>query len=161
MSNVWKKCLDGFYEASTDGHIRNSKTKNILHEFQGKDGYFRSQFGGKTRLIHRVIATTYLDNPNNFSEVNHIDGNKANNSVNNLEWCDRSSNLRHAYTHGLRTAKGSRNARSKLTEEDVQFIKKNYIRGDKKYGTEALAKKFGVARQTISAVNAGQNWKGE
>ena len=54
--------MNGLYEASTDGHIRNSKTKRVLHEFPGKDGYLRSQFGGKTRLIHRVIADAYHSN---------------------------------------------------------------------------------------------------
>lgn len=161
MSNMWKLCLDGSYEASTDDRIRNSKTKVILHEFPGKDGYLRSQFGGKTRLIHRVIADTYHDNPDNLPEVNHIDGNKANNSIDNLEWCDRGSNLRHAYSLGLRTAKGMRNARCKLSEQDVRFIKENYVPRDKEYGAQALSKRFGVAHQTISAVAAGQNWKEE
>ena len=161
MSDIWVPCLNGLYEASTDGHIRNSKTKRVLHEFPGKDGYLRSQFGGKTRLIHRVIADAYHSNPDKLAEVNHIDGNKENNSVDNLEWCDRGSNLQHAYRIGLRTAKGTRNSRCKLSEEDVKFIKENYIPRDKEYGAQALSKRFGVAHQTISAVTSGQNWKEE
>ena len=88
-----------------------------------------------------------------------IDGNKENNSVDNLEWCDRGSNLQHAYRIGLRTAKGTKNSRCKLSEEDVKFIKANYIPRDKEYGARALSKRFGVAHQTISAVASGQNWK--
>lgn len=154
----WAK-FDDHYEISYDGHIRNAKTKRVLHEYAGKDGYLRTQFAGKTRLIHRAVATTYLDNPLKLPEVNHIDGNKMNNSVDNLEWCSRNSNLKHAYDMGLRTATGSRNARSKLTEEDVVYIKGHYIPGDKKFGAKALARYFGVAPQTISAINSGQNWK--
>ena len=51
------------------------------------------------------------------------------------------------------------NARCKLSEDDVSYIKKHYIRGDKKYGAKALAEKFGVAHQTVCAVVSGQNWR--
>lgn len=155
---MWAKYSDN-YEISSDGHVRNTKTKRILHEFVGTDGYLRSQFDGKTRLIHRAVAQTYLKNPNGLPEVNHIDGNKTNNSVKNLEWCTRNHNLKHAYDNGLRIAKGSHNARAKLTEQDVKYIREHYIPRNKKFGALALAKQFGVAPQTISAVNTRQNWR--
>ena len=155
---MWEKYSEK-YEVSTDGHIRNIKTKKVLNEFQGKDQYLRTQFDGKTRLIHRAVAKTFIPNPNNLPEVNHKNGDKSNNSVDNLEWCTRNENLRHAYIHGLRTAKGINNARCKLNEDDVSYIKKHYIRGDKKYGAKALAQKFSVAHQTVCAVISGQNWR--
>lgn len=137
---MWKRYSEK-YEASTDGHIRNTKTKRVLHEFPGKDRYLRTQY---------ILP-----------EVNHKDGDKSNNSVDNLEWCTRSDNLKHAYTHGLRTAKGTNNARCKLSADNVAYIKNNYIRGDRQYGAKALASKFNVAPQTVCAVISGQNWKGE
>lgn len=155
---MWVK-YDDNYEVSYDGHIRNSRTKRILHEYVGKDGYLRTQFAGKTRLIHRTVANVYLENPNGLPEVNHVDGNKLNNSVDNLEWCSRNDNLKHAYDKGLRTAKGSKNARAKLTEKDVKYIRKHYVPGDKNFGAKALSERFRVAPQTISAVNSGQNWR--
>lgn len=155
---MWKACSKK-YEASTSGHIRNAKTKRVLKEFVGKDGYLRTQFDGKTRLVHRVIAKTFIDNTANLPEVNHINGNKSDNSINNLEWCTRNENLKHAYKHNLRNAKGTNNARSKLSEEDIRYIRKNYIKGDKVYGGIAIGKKFNVAHQTISAVVSGQNWE--
>ena len=154
---MWTK-YDDNYEVSYDGHVRNSKTKRILHEYIGRDGYIRTQFAGKTRLIHRAVASVYLENPLNLPEVNHIDGNKSNNSVDNLEWCSRNYNLRHAYNKGLRTAKGSKNAKAKLAEEDVRYIREHYIPGDKIYGATPLSKRFGVTIQTICVVNSGQNW---
>ena len=155
---MWKKYSEN-YEASTDGHIRNSKTKHVLHEFKSKDGYLRTQLGGKTRLVHRVIAQTFIENPRQLPEVNHIDGCKTNNAVSNLEYCSRSDNLRHAYINDLRNAKRTNNSRCKLSEDDVAYIKNNYSRGDKVYGAKALSKRFGVACQTICAVVSGQNWK--
>ena len=155
---MWKKYSEN-YEASTDGHIRNSKTKHVLHEFKSKDGYLRTQFGGKTRLVHRVIAQTFIENPRQLPEVNHIDGCKTNNAVSNLEYCSRSDNLRHAYINDLRNAKRTNNSRCKLSEDDVAYIKNNYSRGDKVYGAKALSKRFGAACQTICAVVSGQNWK--
>ena len=155
---MWAKYSDQ-YEVSSDGHIRNSKTKRILREFIGNDGYLRTQFDGKTRLIHRVVAETFLENPNNLPEVNHIDGNKQNNSVYNLEWCNRNYNLKHAYSVGLRSAKGTNNSRCKLSEDNVYYIKKHYIPRDKEYSAKKLAEKFGVASQTICAAFHGQNWK--
>ena len=55
---------------------------------------------GKYVLLHRLVAKTFIPNPANLPEVNHIDGNKQNNKATNLEWCDRSSNMKHAYENG-------------------------------------------------------------
>ena len=89
------------YEASIDGHIRNKKTKKVLKEFVGKDGYVRTQFDGKTRLVHRVIAFAFVASDVNKPFVNHKDGNIHNNNVYNLEWCTQGYNLKHAILIGL------------------------------------------------------------
>lgn len=146
------------YEASHKGEIRNKKTGRILKQFVGKDGYIRTQIAGKTRLVHRMIADTYLRKQEGKNFVNHMDGDKQNNNVGNLEWVTRSENMKHAYMHGLKSSAGSQNGRSKLKMSDVVYIRKNYVPGDKEFGATALAKKYGVARQTISAVASGQNW---
>ena len=91
------------YEASIDGHIRNKKTKKVLKEFVGKDGYVRTKFDGKTRLVHRVIAFAFVASDVNSPFINHKDGNKQNNSVDNLEWCNQSENIKHAWETGLST----------------------------------------------------------
>lgn len=148
------------YEASDAGQIRNKKTGRVLRQFVGKDGYMRTQFDGKTRTVHRVIATGFVPAESGKDFVNHKDGNKLNNSAQNLEWCTRSENIKHAFSHGLKTTAGERNPRAKLNSGDVEYIKENYRRGDKEYGANSLAKKFGVARQTICAAVSGQNWCG-
>ena len=156
---VWIDISDG-YEASSEGHIRNKKTKRVLHEFVGKDGYLRTQFDGKTRTVHRVIASAFLPAEEGKIFVNHIDGNKSNNTVSNLEWCTREENIQHAYSHGLIHPKvGASNGRCKLSCEDVSFIREHYVPRHKEFGAKPLSIKFGVAPQTITAVAYGQNWR--
>ena len=82
----------------------------------------------KLYAVHRLVATAFLPNPNNLPQINHIDGNKDNNCVENLEWCDNRYNQRHAAEHGLKD-KSKMSAHSsfrKLTEEQVEFIKAMY-----------------------------------
>lgn len=155
---MWTDISDR-YEASDDGHIRNKKTKRILREYVGKDGYLRTQFDGKTTTVHRAIATAFIPRVPNKHFINHKDGDKTNNQANNLEWCTRSENMKHAYEHQLKSSLGVKNGRCKLTGEQVNFIKATYLPGDDDFGAKALSKKFGVAPQTISAVACGQNWK--
>ena len=57
---------------------------------------------GKTFKIHRLVANAFIPNPNNLLQVNHIDGNKSNNSADNLEWCTNEENMKHSYKIGLR-----------------------------------------------------------
>lgn len=151
--------VDGKYEVSTEGHIRNKSTGRILKEFVGKDGYLRVQFSGKTRTVHRVVACAYVASDIGKPFVNHKDGNKQNNHVDNLEWVTREENMQHAYNHGLKVSAGVKNGRARLSADDVAYIRKNYKPGDKTYGAIPLAQKFGVAHQTISAVAHRQTWK--
>lgn len=148
------------YECSYDGQIRNKKTKRVLKQFIGKDGYLRTQFDGKTRTVHRVIALAFIPKEKGKDFVNHIDGDKKNNSVSNLEWCTREENMRHAYKIGLiEPPIGIKNGRCKLTYKQVSWIKENYKPFDKNLGAKPLSIKFGVSPKTISAVVSGQNWK--
>lgn len=93
--------------------------------------------------VHRLVAKAFISNPNNYSQVNHIDGDKNNNKASNLEWCTNKYNIQHAIAHNLAHTEEDRKNNSlncwmrKLTEEQVAFIKKEYsnidtsIRGEK------------------------------
>ena len=66
-------------------------------------GYKLIAIDQKIYLLHRIVAKAWVPNPNNYPEVNHIDGNKLNNNSDNLEWCTRSYNIKHAYANGLQS----------------------------------------------------------
>lgn len=98
------KGYEGLYEISDWGRVkslnyRGTGKEQILHQTQNKSGYMYVPLhkDGKTKScrVHRLVAEAFVPNPNNLPEVNHIDENKQNNRSENLEWCDRLSNVRH------------------------------------------------------------------
>lgn len=87
------------YSVSDDGIVQNNRTGKILRQQEDKNGYMRvilTKDGKQKRFgVHRLVALTYLENENNLPQINHIDGDKKNNSVNNLEWVTGQQNQQH------------------------------------------------------------------
>lgn len=102
-----RRRIKGFenYTISEKGDVFSLITNKQLVQRVGKQGYAYVNLykDGKktTKKIHKLVAEAFIKNPNNYSQVNHIDGNKLNNRVNNLEWCSPSYNTFHAYSLGL------------------------------------------------------------
>lgn len=97
---IWKPLTRfGMYEVSSIGLVRNIKTGRILRQCVNNCGYktvlLISNGCGKRLLVHRLVATAFIKNPGNLPLVNHKDGNKLNNNVENLEWCTHSENQQH------------------------------------------------------------------
>ncbi len=94
------------YNITKDGKVINNKTNKELKPRIDKYGYYKValSFNGiaKENRIHRLLALSYLPNPENKCDVNHIDGNKSNNDLSNLEWATRSENVKHAFKNGLK-----------------------------------------------------------
>lgn len=124
MQEIWKDIegYEGLYEISSLGNVRRAPSGRILK--QNKNSYGYSHVGlskeGKVKMIcvHRLIANAFIPNPQNKPQVNHIDGNKSNNSISNLEWVSQKENIIHAFKTGLRKT-------SKINQYDLNgnFVK--------------------------------------
>jgi hypothetical protein len=109
------------------------------------------------KLIHRLVAEAFILNPLSKPHVNHINGIKHDNRVENLEWVTLSENMQHAAKLGLlQGVKGSKNVHSKLTESDVLEIRRLYVPG--KVSMKELAGMFGVCEQHISVIIRRKKW---
>ena len=154
----------GFYKISRDGSVisvpRNG-TVNFEKKIKptiGTNGYLKVSFRcfGKryTRNIHRLLALTFIDNPNNYPCVNHIDGDKLNNDISNLEWATYSRNVQHAYDNGL-TVSVKGESKSNLTNDDVLRIVMMKGNGET---LKSISEDFGVSPSTISDIVLGRTW---
>ena len=160
----WIKGYENRYQVSSFGRVRsfiNPLDVRILASRGDKDGYkyiiLRDYNHLKhTHRIHRLVASTFIENPNNYPVINHKDGCKQNNTVDNLEFCTRSQNDLHAFRLGLRTLRGERNNNNKLTEEEVVEIYK--MSWTPKIKQTEIAQKFNIKPATVSAIKLGANW---
>lgn len=156
MSETWKDIIgyEGLYQISNCGRVKRSHytAGTTIHPKQLKEkevtvwvdtwGYLRVHLNHrgvrKAFRVHRLVAQAFIPNPSNLPQVNHIDGNKSNNKVSNLEWCTNIYNQEHARKTGLR--------KMGLTEEEKAEVYHKWQSG-KSYRT--LAKEYGVCHSTI------------
>lgn len=117
MNEIWKDIQDyeGKYQVSNLGRIKSlqrwsgkkfyNREKILTPYINKKNGYayiyLTKNNKGKNIRVHRLVAKAFLDNSNNYSDVNHKDCNRTNNNVNNLEWCTRSYNIKYALKYGI------------------------------------------------------------
>ena len=142
------------YDITYDGNVINKHNGHILIGQPNSKGYLRVCIGKKFYFIHRLVAEKYVPNPDNKEQVNHKDGNKLNNSANNLEWMTNQENRTHAVNNFLQL-QGEDCPYSKLNWEAVEYIRAN---PDHLLQRE-LAEMFGVARTTISSIVTYRTWK--
>ena len=157
---------EGLYKVSNYGRIVSLfYNKTLLRKTTvNKYGYERiilTKAGERrTFSVHILVARAFVPNPDDKPEVNHIDGDKLNNHVNNLVWATKCENQQHAWRIGLKKSlHGTTNPKSKLTAEQVRYIRKNYIPRHSEFGGRALAKKFGVHATTIHEVITRKGYK--
>lgn len=146
---------------SNVGNIKSIKTNKIIKKHLDKDGYPRVglYFNKKIKsfYVHRLIANNFLNNKDNKPQVNHIDGNKQNNKISNLEWVTSSENRIHAFKIGLQKNKtGEDHHNSKLTINDIKEIRKLCELNVSQY---KIAKIFNIRQPQVSKIKNKKHWK--
>lgn len=154
------------YKVSDKGNVksffRNKITGRVLSPKKSRCGYLLVGLYSKKRRqtvpIHRLVASAFLTPDPGKNQVNHIDGNKENNELSNLEWCTPGENQRHAFDNGLKIAnKGTDVPSSKLTELEVIEIRSRYAKGG--VSQYKLAEKYEVTQSAISDIISRKRWK--
>lgn len=160
----WKDITgyEGLYKISQCGEIFSVRRNHIISPFlaSGYNEIVLSKNGVRKKwLVHRIVAGEFIVNEKGLPCVNHIDGNKLNNCVDNLEWCTYKENMKHAIETGLYKVWGSDNPASKLLEDEVRYIQGVYKKGDKKFSAAALGRMFGVDPKTIWNIVNNRTWR--
>lgn len=183
LKEEWRPCpeYEDYYKVSNLGRVKSSAIF-IRHDgnWAEEGGYVKkikphrqhmNRYGymavklcklGKCRqrLVHRLVALAFLPFDDVRGQVNHIDGDKTNNRVDNLEWVTGKENMKHAWETGLVNAdhlQGSKHHNAKLNEEKVLEIRKLYA--DKKYKQKELAELYGISIATLKDVLYHRTWK--
>lgn len=151
---TWKTAANNSdYEVCTDGRIKRKSTGTILVATNDSRGYpavtMWDEKGQHTKNVHRLVAETFLPNPDNKRTVNHIDGDKSNNHISNLEWNTMSENISHAYRTGLKRRPdtcGSPKRRVRIVETGETFDSigecARAINGDQAHISNCLSGKY-------------------
>jgi len=131
--------------------------------YKARHGYIRVSVGtrrkGRTLFAHRVIWEAVHGPIPVGLEINHLNGNKGDNRIANLELTTRAGNMQHAFRTGLRSHAGERHPSHKLTAADVREIRRRYVPGDRINSGRALAREFGVSQGAVNMILTGRNWK--
>lgn len=166
MKEVWKTLIYGdldiseYIEVSNNGRLRNKRTRAIYSNVINQHGYASTvisikELGVKKCIfIHRAVAYAFISNNCDYEFVNHIDLNKLNNNVNNLEWCTRSQNAIHAAKLGVYS--GCNNGRSKFNKMSIDRIIEL-----KRLGASGrtIAKQFNVSHVSINNLLNGTTYR--
>jgi hypothetical protein len=155
--------IEGYpnYFVTSCGEIFSKATNRKLVKSVGSNGYETVTLcrdnTRKTHSVHKLVALAWIPKVSGKEYINHKNGIKTDNSLENLEWCTQSDNIRHSISTGLaNVAKGSAVAGSKLTEEDIPIIRKLLVDG---FNDREVGELFGVGRKAISSIRQGKSWR--
>lgn len=154
------KGYEGRYRVNRAGEIISRLGRRIKLRL-AQNGYLRvwlyKMITYKPFTVHRIVAESFISNPENKKWVNHKNGIKTDNRSENLEWCTQRENMIHAFRTGLQGPNnGEKNGRSKLTEDQVMKIRSTHHFYN---SHEEIAIQYGVTRRTIDRIINYSNWK--
>jgi hypothetical protein len=169
---IWKDIdgFDGVFKISSHGRCKSIDRLRFVDNGNIKGKFIRGVLTTKKYLAyhlqykgirysfqsHRLVAEAFIPNPNNYPEVNHKDGNKLNNHVENLEWCTCKQNTRHAFDTGLRVAmRGERNGQNKFKKASIIELKAKRRAGA---SARLLAKEYRMEISTVYYIMNGKLW---
>ena len=173
MEEIWKdvKDYEGLYQISNLGRIKSlpKKTNNqysnieiIMKQPLQGIGYYSIQLRKdkkfKTLMVHRLLSEVFIPNPENKKQVNHINGIKSDNRLENLEWVTSSENMKHAFRTGLKSNHGEFHPMHKLSEIDVKIIRRLYNKTLYFKNIIILAEIFNVTKRNIRFIVNNKSW---
>ena len=153
------------YLVSTRGRVYSMKTSRFLRPSKNRGGYLWINLScpesyGRAFRIHRLVALVFLGSPpNDKQDVNHIDGNKTNNNVENLEWSNKSLNGKHAYKLKLRgvvSLRGDKHPMRVIDSVIAKQVKTLLLLGMSKI---QISKKLGISKNIVYNISGGKTWK--
>ena len=164
MNSIWLQYKDYTgYRVSPEGNVLSIGGRykiKVLKNMITPQGYYRVSLCKEKKVknffIHRLVAETYINNPNPSYCVNHKDGNKLNNNISNLEWVSRAENERHSrYVLGKRKPIGAN--KKKLSKKDVvEILDLYHNEGQSVY---KLCRKYNVSWTHLDKITKGQKWR--
>lgn len=172
MQEIWKDIIgyEGFYQVSNLTTVRSLNRKiphgerfvnlksKILKPKKDTKGYWQVTLckdkNQNHKLVHRLFAMAFIPNPENKPQINHINGIKSDNRLENLEWCTGTENMQHVIINNLKEIhKGESHYKSRLSNSEVEVIRSG------KFKQKDLAIQFGMHKTTISKIATNVNWK--
>lgn len=168
---IWKDIegFEGVYFVSNLGNVKSvdhvvsnirlRANKGILKKLSKKpNGYLTASIGGRLRLkncyVHRLVAKAFIPNPENKRTVNHKNGIKTDNRVENLEWMSHKENIVHAIKSDLMNNSGSNHGNSKLSDDDIIEIR----RLSRKMSQKEIANIFKTSQSNVSRIIRNEMW---
>ncbi len=172
---IWLDIPDykGLYQASSLGRIKSIDRKilcrdgreklikgTVLSPSKNKHGYLAVALCLKgvpqTHTVHKLVSKTFLGLRPNHMQVNHLDGDKTNNAISNLEYCTPSDNTRHAFATGLNPSKGEANTSAKLKTDDIKSIVARASNGET---LRSIASSYGLVVSSIWSIVNNKAWR--